>query len=99
MMDFYDKTSNVLSELTSSEQEIFNYVIKNLHVVKNMSIRQLADKCFISTTTLFRFVKKLGYEGYADFIEDVREAEYASRKIEIPNILANDNYRDSYLRT
>ena len=98
MMDFYDKTSNVLSELTSSEQEIFNYVIRNLHVVKDMSIRQLADKCFISTTTLFRFVKKLGYEGYSDFINDVREAEFQSRKIEIPDIVADDDYRDSYLK-
>ena len=97
-MDFYDKTSNVLSELTSSEQEIFNYVIRNLHVVKDMSIRQLADKCFISTTTLFRFVKKLGYEGYSDFINDVREAEFQSRKIEIPDIVADDDYRDSYLK-
>ena len=97
-MDFYEKTSNVIPTLTSAEQEIFNYVIKNLHVVKNMSIRQLADKCFISTTTLFRFVKKLGYEGYSDFIEDVREAEYESRRIEIPNIVTSDDYRDSYLK-
>lgn len=97
-MDFYEKTSKVLPTLSSSEQEIFNYVIKNLHVVKNMSIRQLADKCFISTTTMFRLVKKLGYEGYSDFIDDVREAEFASRKIDIPNIVTNDDYRDSYLK-
>lgn len=97
-MNFYDKTSSALAKLTTGEQEIFNYVIKNLHVVKNMSIRQLADKCFVSTTTLFRFVKKLGYEGYSDFIDDVREAEFESRKIDIPNIVANDNYRDSYLK-
>lgn len=97
-MNFYEKTSNVIPTLTSAEQEIFNYVIKNLHVVKNMSIRQLADKCFISTTTLFRFVKKLGYEGYSDFIDDVREAEYESRRIDIPNIVTSDDYRDSYLK-
>lgn len=97
-MDFYEKTSSAVSNLTTGEQEIFNYVIKNLHVVKNLSIRQLAEKCFVSTTTLFRFVKKLGYEGYNDFIDDVRETEYASRKIEIPNIIAKDDYRDSYLK-
>ncbi|MBQ3419005.1 MAG: MurR/RpiR family transcriptional regulator [Erysipelotrichaceae bacterium] len=97
-MDFYEKTSKILPSLSSSEQVVFNYVIKNLHVVKDLSIRELADRCFISTTTLFRFVKKLGYEGYSDFIDDVREAEFASRKIEIPNIVANDDYRDSYLK-
>lgn len=97
-MDFYEKTSKILPSLSSSEQVVFNYVIKNLHVVKDLSIRELADRCFISTTTLFRFVKKLGYEGYSDFIDDVRETEFASRKIEIPNIVANDDYRDSYLK-
>lgn len=97
-MNFYEKTSKILPSLSSSEQVVFNYVIKNLHVVKDLSIRELADRCFISTTTLFRFVKKLGYEGYSDFIDDVREAEFASRKIEIPNIVANDDYRDSYLK-
>ena len=91
-MDFYEKTSTAVTKLTTGEQEIFNYVIKNLHVVKNLSIRQLAEKCFVSTTTLFRFVKKLGYEGYNEFIDDVREAEFASRKIEIPNIVAKDEY-------
>lgn len=97
-MDFYEKTSKILPSLSSSEQVVFNYVIKNLHVVKDLSIRELADRCFISTTTLFRFVKKLGYEGYSDFINDVRETEFASRKNEIPNIVANDDYRDSYLK-
>ena len=97
-MDFYERTSNLIPSLTSAEQEVFNYVIKNLHVVKNMTIRELSDHCFTSTTTLFRLVKKLGYKGYSDFIEDVREAEFESRKIEIPNIVANDDYRDSYLK-
>ena len=97
-MNFYEKTSEAAANLTPGEQEIFNYVIKNLHLVKNMSIRQLSEQCFVSTATLFRFVKKLGYEGYSDFIDDVREAEYESRKIEIPNIVADDNYRDSYLK-
>ena len=97
-MNFYDKTSLIVPTLSASEQNIFNFVIKNLHLVKNMSIRQLADRCFVSTTTLFRFVKKLGYEGYSDFIDDVRETEYETRRVEIPNIVNSDDYRDSYLK-
>lgn len=63
-----------------------------------MSIRELAQVCYVSTTTLFRFVKKLGYGGYSDFIEAVRETEVESRKIHIPSIVHDDNYRDSYLK-
>ena len=97
-MDFYEKTSANMPKLSTTEQNIFNYIIKNLHLVKNMSIRELADKCFVSTTTLFRFVQKLGYEGYSDFIEAVKSTEQETRKIHIPNIVRDDNYRDSYLK-
>lgn len=97
-MDFYQKTSNAMSNLSSNEQTIMTYIIKNLHAVKKMSIRDLADTCFVSTTTIFRFVKKLGYEGYSDFISDIIEAEAETRKIHIPSIVQNDNYRDSYLK-
>ena len=97
-MDFYEQTSSNMPKLSSTEQNIFNYVIKNMHLVKNMSIRDLSQTCFVSTTTLFRFVKKLGFEGYADFIEAVRQTETESRKIHIPKIVHDDNYRDSYLK-
>lgn len=97
-MDFYEKTSQILPSLTVNEQAVFNYIIKNLHVVKNYSVRTLADKVYMSTTTLYRLIKKLGYESYNDFLQDVRETEYKSRNIEIPNIVSNDEYRDSYLK-
>lgn len=97
-MDFYERTSRNMPKLSPTEQNIFNYIIKNMHLVKDMSIRELAQTCFVSTTTLFRFVKKFGYEGYADFIEAVRHTENESRKIHIPKIVRDDNYRDSYLK-
>ena len=97
-MDFYEQTSLNVPKLSTTEHNIFNYVIKNMHLVKDMSIRELAAACFVSTTTLFRFVKKLGYDGYSDFIEAVRETEVESRKIHLPSIVRDDNYRDSYLK-
>ncbi|MDO5331930.1 MAG: MurR/RpiR family transcriptional regulator, partial [Bacillota bacterium] len=50
------------------------------------------------TTTIFRFVKKLGYEGYSEFVDDLSKAEEESRRINIPSIVQKDNYRDSYLK-
>lgn len=97
-MDFYSQTSENMQKLSQTERNIFNYVVKNMHVVKDMSIRELSKECFVSTTTLFRFVKKLGYEGYGEFIEAVNETERESRKIHIPSIVHDDNYRDSYLK-
>lgn len=97
-MNFYEQTSNAMLRLSPNEQAIFTYVVKNMHAVKNMSIRDLAQTCFVSTTTIFRFVKKLGYEGYSDFINAIIQTEAETRKISIPSIVQNDNYRDSYLK-
>ncbi len=97
-MDFYSQTSENMQKLSQTERNIFNYVVKNMHIVKDMSIRELSKECFVSTTTLFRFVKKLGYEGYGGFISAVGETEKESRKIHIPSIIHDDNYRDSYLK-
>jgi len=97
-MDFYLQTSNNASKLSTTERNILNYVVKNMHLVKEMSIRDLAKETYVSTTTLFRFVKKLGYEGFGEFIDAVRETEKESRKIHIPSIVHDDNYRDSYLK-
>lgn len=97
-MNFYEQTSSCVSRLSPTEQNLFNYIIKNLHIVKDMSIRDLSEKCFVSTTSIFRLVKKLGYQGYAEFSQALRDTEEESRKIHIPSIVSADNYRDSYLK-
>ncbi len=97
-MNFYEQTSNLVNKLSPTEQTLFNYILKNIHLVKDMSIRELAEKCFVSSTSIFRLVKKFGYEGYAEFTEALKETEQESRKIHMPSIVSADNYRDSYLK-
>lgn len=97
-MDFYAATSAQASKLSTTEQNIFKYVVKNMHIVKSMSIRDLATECYVSTTTLFRFVKKLGFAGYSEFQSAIRETEQASRQIDIPHVVYNTNYQSSYLK-
>ena len=97
-MDFYSYTSERLDRLSNTERNVFNFVIKNMHQVKNMSIRELAAECYVSTTTLFRFVKKLGFEGYSEFVAAIKETEANSRRIDIPDVVFGANYQNSYLK-
>ena len=97
-MDFYQLTSEKAQTLSTTEKEILNYSMRNLQMVKKMSIRDLAAKCFVSTTTVLRFVRKLGFEGYSEFQESVSQAEKDSRQMTIPSIVQKENYRDSYLK-
>ncbi|WP_413538635.1 MurR/RpiR family transcriptional regulator [Enterococcus malodoratus] len=54
-------------ELKSIEIDIYDFIIKNLDAVPYMRIRELADACHVSTSTIFRFCKKFECNGYADF--------------------------------
>ena len=97
-MDFYERTSSNIAKLNRNEKVILTYVIKNIHSVSRMSIRDLAAECYVSTTTIFRFVKKLDYKGYPEFIEDLRNVEAENRAISIPSVVTGENYGDSYLK-
>lgn len=74
--DFFSVTAPKVSDLNDSDLHIYNYIVQNIHAVKNESIRALAHNCFVSTTTIFRFVQKMGFSGYADFINLLRLTDY-----------------------
>lgn len=57
----------VQNNFTEREKMISNYIIENSEEVVNMSSRQLAKNTFTNSTTIVRFIKKLGYHSYNDF--------------------------------
>ena len=97
-MDFYELASEKAKELSKTEQELLQYAIKNLHIIKKLSIREFASRCFVSTATVFRFVRKMGFEGYSDFQSMIATTEWESRSSNIPMALKRGDYRDSYLK-
>ena len=46
---------------------VYNFVIKNRDAVMYMTIRELAEAAGVSTTTVLRFCRKLGCDGYSEF--------------------------------
>ena len=46
-------------------------MLQNIKEVPRLNINQLADMCYTSTSTISRFIKKLGYESFGDFKEKV----------------------------
>ena len=46
---------------------IYNYIMKNSSQVQYMTIRELADAVHVSTSSIMRFCKKAGCDGYAEF--------------------------------
>ena len=43
------------------------YIMNNSLIIPFLTIRELASVAQVSTTTILRFVKKMGYDSYNDF--------------------------------
>lgn len=55
------------SHLTILEMLVYNYVMEHRHEVQYMTIRELAEAVHVSTSTVVRFCKKAGCDGYSEF--------------------------------
>ncbi|MEO1772147.1 MurR/RpiR family transcriptional regulator [Candidatus Enterococcus ferrettii] len=94
--DFYSAANQHFTELNDSEKRIFDYILKNFDQIKFYSIRELALRCYVSSTTIFRFAKKLGFNGYSDFIESLTVVPEAPQTI--PHSIKQKDFKDEYLK-
>lgn len=60
-------TAIQIQSLNELEMEVYQYVMKHQEAVRYMRIRELAAESHVSTTTVLRFCKKMGCDGYAEF--------------------------------
>lgn len=52
---------------SAKERKVASYILENPRDAVDPSIEELAERIGVSESTLFRFVRKLGYEGYQQF--------------------------------
>lgn len=65
-------TYRQIANLNDTETNIYQYIIKNLESVLKMSVRELAEKTFVSTATIVRFCQKLDCDGFVEFKTKLR---------------------------
>ncbi len=59
--------------LTTSQQQLADYIINNMENAAFLSINQLAKETNVSEATVFRFAQALGYEGYQEFVKQLQQ--------------------------
>lgn len=59
----YEKIKN----LNHLEMCVYDYIMLNKDKVSYMKIRDIAEGAHVSTTTILRFCKKMGCDGYSEF--------------------------------
>lgn len=67
-----------IQSLNELELAVYEYVMLHKNAVSYMRIRELAAEAHVSTTTVIRFCKKMGCDGYAEF--KLRMKEYIGFK-------------------
>lgn len=71
-------SAEMIKTLNELEMSVYEYVTKNPQKVKYMRIRELASEIHVSTSTILRFCKKAGCNGYSEF--KLKLKEYSSRE-------------------
>ncbi len=61
------KIERQLKELSAAEQKVAGFVLKNAHLVPNMTTGELAQKASVSEATIIRFCKTVGIGSYKSF--------------------------------
>jgi len=96
--DFFEATAENLRGLNRTERDLFDYVVKNMGEVKHMSIQKFAAGKFLSTTTIFRFTKKLGFSGYSDFINSLLVTSHIHEDTASTLAVTGPGYSEDYLK-
>jgi DNA-binding MurR/RpiR family transcriptional regulator len=68
-----NEISNKLDTLTPKAQTLGTYIMQNPSKAVFMTTKELAEACEISEATVVRFVSTLGYKGYSDFQEALKD--------------------------
>lgn len=55
----------------ASEYDVARMIVKHYHDIPHLTIYELADLCFVSASTITRFVRKLGYSSYKEFKDEI----------------------------
>lgn len=75
-MDCLVRIKAQYQEFTTKEKKLANFILNNANSVSMWSIHELSNNVAISTASIVRFTRKLGYKGYSHFKHDLARVEY-----------------------
>ena len=81
MINMFTKLENI-QNVTESENKVVQYILTHPDSVMTMSIKELAEACYVSTSAIYRLCDKLDVDGYNDFKIRLSHSltEYTQRK-------------------
>ncbi|MDD6612670.1 MAG: MurR/RpiR family transcriptional regulator [Clostridiales bacterium] len=81
-------TIKQIQSLNELEMEVYQYIIQHQNAIPYMRIRELAAEAHVSTTTILRFCRKIGCDGYAEFKLRMKEFVGQQHELIVPEDLS-----------
>lgn len=86
-------------EVQGVNREIANGILENYNLIPTLTIYELADLCFVSASSITRFIRSLGYESYKNFKNEIE----ATLKIDVDyskkvNLATSDDLQPIFQR-
>lgn len=72
MADFINRVTMHFDELTKSHKDVANYFLYHLDKVAVNTLEDMAGQVGVSTTTIIRFARQLGYGGFTELQKDAQ---------------------------
>lgn len=67
MLDLIEEVINkYYKNFNATDRSIASYILNNREGVRSMTIRELADACHYSRSTVSRFIQKMGFSGFSE---------------------------------
>ena len=70
---YREKIREYYDHLSRSYRKVADHIMSNYYEVSFMTAAQLAYAVGVDTTTVVRFSQRLGYNGYPELLQDIRE--------------------------
>lgn len=84
---------NIIKSLTKTELEVFLFFNRNSGSLFSMTIDEVAEKCFVSNSTITRTAKKMGYSGFTELKYSLSKNSFKDKDLldfDYSNIRLND---------
>lgn len=72
---FLDIPAETYKNLSESERHLLEYIVKHINHIPNMSIVKLSEEANVSTATIVRLMKKIGYDGFTSFKYKIKDLD------------------------
>lgn len=74
MSDFFDNVRKLYGGLTNTQKQVADFMLEHPDDIAFKRLEELSMMIGVSTTSVIRFARSIGYKGYADMQQDIQQS-------------------------